>query len=358
MGVAVVAATYVACSPQVEVPPTATLSSFASASAPLSWDDGIALVTEGEACVIDSFDPRVLCMALDGSVSAFGRTGEGPGEFTRPIWLARVSAGRVGVYDSKLNRLTAFRPDGTMMSIQTMPSLFFPTSVRGSKLFGEGLLGRVPGAPVEEGAVPTRDLVLVELDSGSGDVVWHRRGLEEIAATECGRLSSGIPTPGGGYVLTACRRELVFLEDRDGVEATVVKAPTYVEELPNERDVEDHLEGLARMFGGSGGSADMDGPQAAAYRDKPKGWFIAGGKGFDGLGRLWVATRRDRDAFSYLDIWVGMDYAGTVRIRDRLVGFDILNTTLAVLVERRPGPDGISQRAIDWYDIGDIELGL
>ena len=78
---------------------------------------------------------------------------------------------------------------------------------------------------------------------------------------------------------------------------------------------------------------------------------------FDSLERLWVATTRDRDNFSYLDIWIGTEYAGTVRIRDRLMGYDILGSTLAALVERKPGPDGVALRAVDWYDIGDVEFG-
>ena len=49
--------------------------------------------------------------------------------------------------------------------------------------------------------------------------------------------------------------------------------------------------------------------------------------------------------------------AATVRIRDRLMGYELMGSTLVALVERRPGPDGIAQRAIDWYDIGALEIG-
>ena len=78
---------------------------------------------------------------------------------------------------------------------------------------------------------------------------------------------------------------------------------------------------------------------------------------FDNGGRLWIGTTRDRDAFSYLDVWVGTDYAGTVRIRDRLIGYDLMGSTLAALVDRAPGPEGVSARAIDWYDVDGIEFG-
>jgi len=52
------------------------------------------------------------------------------------------------------------------------------------------------------------------------------------------------------------------------------------------------------------------------------------------------------------------EYVGSVQIRDRILGYDLFGSTLAVLVEREPDIDGIAWRAVDWYDIGEIELGL
>ena len=80
----------------------------------------------------------------------------------------------------------------------------------------------------------------------------------------------------------------------------------------------------------------------------------------------WFTTHRngsglrppgDRDRFSYLDVYEGTEYMGTVRVRDRLVGYDILGGTLAVLVDRQPGVDGIARRAIDWYRIDEVTFG-
>ena len=53
-------------------------------------------------------------------------------------------------------------------------------------------------------------------------------------------------------------------------------------------------------------------------------------------------------------------YVGSVKVRDRLRGFDLLGSTLVVLVERQVGPDdadGIPDRALDWYEVGDLGLG-
>ncbi len=306
--------------------------------------------------MIDSYNFRVVCVTPDERIGEFGGKGDGPGEFTRPVWLGRVALDRVGVVDTRQNRLTVFKTDGELVSDLSLPSLFWPRSAGPTSLFGEGLLGVTPGTQPEEGTRPSAETVLVEVSLQSGEVLWHRRGLEEIATTECGKLGSGIPTPSGGYVLKACKRELVFLEDRDGMAAAVIQSPNYMVEFPNERDVEAYLEDMASMFGGSAPASAME-PHAAGYREEPKAWFLLDGLIFDDLGRLWVATHRDRDAFSYFDLWVGVEYAGTVQIRDRLIGYDILGSTLVALVERTPDRNGIAQRAIDWYDIGAVEAG-
>ncbi len=56
----------------------------------------------------------------------------------------------------------------------------------------------------------------------------------------------------------------------------------------------------------------------------------------------------------------GPEFAGSVRVRHRAVGFDVLGSTLAVLVDRPVGPrdpDGYPDRGIDWYDIGGLRFG-
>ena len=79
---------------------------------------------------------------------------------------------------------------------------------------------------------------------------------------------------------------------------------------------------------------------------------------YDDHGRLWVATERDRARYSYLDRYLGTEYIGSVRVRDRLLGYDVYGSTLATVVEREPDADGIGWREVDWYDIGRLRLGL
>jgi len=57
------------------------------------------------------------------------------------------------------------------------------------------------------------------------------------------------------------------------------------------------------------------------YRAQPKRAFV-GPKtlAFDGADRLWYATSRDSDDFSYLDVWVGTGYAGIAHLSMGVVG--------------------------------------
>lgn len=73
--------------------------------------------------------------------------------------------------------------------------------------------------------------------------------------------------------------------------------------------------------------------------------------------RLWVGTRRDHDRHSYLDVYADAAFKGSLRVRDRLIGFSLHRELLAVLVERvlaEGDADGIPDRAIDWYDVSEI----
>lgn len=156
------------------------------------------------------------------------------------------------------------------------------------------------------------------------------------------------PPPGA---VTACQRELVFLENRDAPAATLIQSPTYAEEFPNERDIAE-IEGNNRRY--------LLQRNVDVYRETPKRNHLRGvaSLAYDDHGRLWVATQRDRARFSYFDLYVRTEYVGSVRIKDRLQGYDLHGSTLAALVEREPGADGIGWRAVDWYDIGELDLGL
>ena len=344
---AVLAATTIGCVSETPGESLVVLVPVASSEAPLSYNFDIALADENTACVINSFEFQVHCADRTGKAAViFGGEGEGPGEFRRPSYLRRGPAGTLGVFDLGLERLTVFEPTGGHLSEATLPPGFRPVGPFGSSAFGSYFTFGPPA------------FVEAEVDVGTGEILWERRGVSGLVETECGEMSGGLPTPAGGWVFQVCKRELVFFADRDADNATVVYLPNYVAELPSERDVDAYLTGLARLSGNMSLPASAMEPYAAGYREDPRKWFQGSmSLAFDNGGRLWIGTTRDRDAFSYLDVWVGTDYAGTVRIRDRLIGYDLMGSTLAALVDRAPGPEGVSARAIDWYDIDGMEFG-
>ena len=336
----------------IAIPEPLALFPAASSPAPLSVSKSIALADEETACAVDSFEFRVVCARREGEeVVAFGREGDGPGEFRRLSLVARVSPGRLGVVDGTLNRLTIFDATGNRVSEVGFPSMYLADGIRQATLFG---------SEVDVAAYSPGDSILTliywELDINSGEVTWTRGDMNGIADTECGGLDNGVPRPAEGYVFRACRRELVFLDANDADAATVVTSPAYRDELPSERDVEDFAEGLRRLGGSMAMPRSAAAPYVETFREEPKRWFnVPRALVFDSRGRLWVATTLDRDTFSYFEIWIGTEYAGSVRVRDRAMGFDLFQNTLAVLVERQPGPDGVASRGIDWYDIGHLD---
>ena len=130
-------------------------------------------------------------------------------------------------------------------------------------------------------------------------------------------------------------------------------SPHSTKRLPSEREVSEHRDFVTGV-GRRGGMSDVDiEALVTEFSEQPREWILKPIPfGFDHLDRLWVATTRDRTAFSYFDIWTGTEYTGSVRIQGRLLSFDIMGTTLVALVEW-----SLTERAVDWYDLnsmGDI----
>ena len=337
------------CSPEqlseatVPLTPTASVPSDAFTS-------HIAAISDDIACVPDTLEFRVICYDRSGMVrGVWGREGEGPGEFKDFMQVRRWPQQRVAVFGIG-GRMTVFEPTGEIVAEMRIPGAIMVGGIDGTRVFG--LEARLGGG----------GLSLVELDAESGEVVWERSGYADIGAnTTCGRKDPGVPTPPGGWVFPACGNQLVFLADRDDQTATVTQAPNYVEELPNARDIQimrSNLESPALQ-----GSFMVPPPSQREryirdYAARPKEWFMGGhAMKFDRRNRLWIATRHDHSDYSYLDVWSGTDYQGSVRVRDRLIGFDILGSTLVAVVRRPLARDGIPREAIDWYDISEVEFG-
>ena len=324
---------------------------------PLSAKGSIALLSdETTACVFDSYEVRVRCVTRTGEVvGVFGREGEGPGEFDVLSRLVGGPDNSVGAVDMGLDRFSVFEPSGDLVTevmfpgaaVTLNPVQRFGTTVAGISIVTFDL------NVIQAGAGPGGMLALFEVNIASGDVV--RREVPPVdAEVECGMILYGFPNPEGGWVYVACEGHLVFV-GKDG-NVAVLQAPTYKGELPSERDVAAWREGRRMMEGLGVGS---DGEELERYRNTPKNYHIVfGEQKFDEQGRLWIATQRDHDEFSYLDVYLPAEaeFVGSVRVHDRVRGFDLLESTLVVVVERQlppDNPDGIAERAVDWYDMGE-----
>ncbi len=341
---------------QTEPEEALPLARFATSQVPLSEYGSLALANETTACVIESYDFRIYCTDDNGSVIGyFGREGEGPGEFQLPWPIIRGPNQTVGVVDVSVGRMTVFEPTGKIVSTVRLPSLFsadapFNMTVAGS------YSGYVSGVG--------QQYRQAELDVSSGEIIWERIYPDDVAAPGCAKSGNsegqgtGFPTPAAGMMFLSCRGQLVFFSDRDTDATTVVRTPTYVEVLPTQEEVNRFVAGLTAI----GGGLPIPESRVDRYRTTPKPWLLHYPFPiFDNNHSVWILTARDRNDFSYLDIFSGTEYAGTVRVRDRAMGFDVLGSTLAVLVDRPVGPgdlDGSPDRGIDWYDISGLEFGL
>lgn len=329
-----------------------------TATVPFSESNEVSLLAdEGTACVIDSYEVRVRCVDGEGAVvGVFGREGEGPGEFGEPSRLARGEGGTVGVHDWGLGRFTVFEPSGAYVSEVSTAGVSFFTPLRS---FGAVLSGVTANMMVVLGHDPSGSLMTrYDIDIASGEIVLEEASPPGPWDVECGEVPGGIPDRAGGWFFVACEGHLIFADDAG--EATVVLAPTYVAELPDERDVARREELIRSLQAGRPAIQPVAG-LLEDYRATPKNYFLSTGDQLvDAANRWWIATQRDTHEWSYLDVYENAEYVGSVKVRDRLRAFDLTGSTLVVLVDRRVGPDdtdGIPDRALDWYDIGDLPFG-
>lgn len=328
----------------------------------LSENDEVTLLAdERTACVVDSYESQVRCVDVDGTaVGVFGQPGEGPGEFGSLANLARGEEGMVGVFDSEQGRFTVFEPSGAYVSEVMVPaSPFEPFRSFGTVLSGVSLdiVAMMGGG--NSGSLMTR----FDVNVATGEVVREEASPYGPWDVACGEVTYGIPDRAVGWVFVACEGHLIFVGDTG--DATVLRAPTYLAELPDERDVARREEelmafntGLERL--GLSPSRPLA-ERLERYRTTPKRYSLGTRhQVFDGANRYWIATQRDTYEWSYLDVYEQAEYVGSVKVRDRLRGFDLLGSTLVVLVERPVGVDdanGISDRALDWYNVGGLGLG-
>ncbi|MDE2655623.1 MAG: hypothetical protein OXI71_17645 [Gemmatimonadota bacterium] len=318
--------------------------------------ENVALVDPETACTVDTYDVKIVCVERSGGlVATFGSQGEGPGEFLTPTSLVRGIDGTLGFLDR--NTFHVVTPLGVAVRETELPvSLFEPISP-----FGTTVRGTYPSSfNVASFGV---GLVAVEIDVETGEILREWRPASFALVDECGAPAFGFPVDGehphSSWVFLGCDGYLAFTHGSG--QTKVMKAPTYTGETPSERDVTSHRELLVelrrrveQMTGRPRAARDLD-ASVEEYAGRAKLYYLQRGQEtLDTEGRVWITTSRDRDKQSFLDVYRGEEFYGTVMVRDRMIDFDVDGSTLAVLVERGIGPgdpDGVADWAIDWYDI-------
>lgn len=339
---------FISCSSD-DPPQVAVLFPVDSSATPLSAQHSVALVDDHTACVIVSYESEVRCVDRTGElVGVFGGEGDGPGEFRFARAVLRGPRRTVAVIDPLASRISVFKPTGELVTEVAAPEMFEPMSPIGETVIG-----------TYEPNLLSKNKVLAEVDVAGGSVLWRRelRTPTDIGLPgNCG-LSWGAMSQEEVATFGACEKQLLFYSESGDGEVAVIEPGTYAGELPNQRDIDEHRQGARFLY------PDGVVPDAAVrqFANTPKPGRIAGrSMMYDAIGRLWVGTRRDRDRFSYFDLYLDTALVGSVQVRDRLLSFDILDGTLVTLVERaldEHDGDGIPDPGIDWYHIGDMQLG-
>jgi DNA-binding beta-propeller fold protein YncE len=78
--------------------------------------EGVAVDSEGNVYVTDTFNDRVQIFDADGAfISMFGKNGDGPADFERPKSIAVDGDGHIWVVDAAQNRVKVFNQQGRLL---------------------------------------------------------------------------------------------------------------------------------------------------------------------------------------------------------------------------------------------------
>ena len=322
----------------------------------------IALISPNLACAIDPNEVQVHCVGPDGSVTVFGRPGQGPGEFESPRYLARGDGGEaIVVYDAGLDRISVFSENGEFLSSAATRStepIFWIETLSDSTVLARAMRWM----PVE--VLPK---VLAELNIHSGALGWERHLLDDHAGDlECGtprpvyqsKLGGWVPVGDRDILFTACNGEFLlrFTEEVDQRPTFVLRAPTYQERFPSEESVQRTLEEQRRDAAAGRWSPGLG---AEELRRIPKLWYDA--RTIDGRRRVWfrsgagdgVAAPRETllDVYQVLD--ESVEFLVTVRLDGDVTSIAAVGDHLVALRDEHDSADG---RTLAWYEIGDLDL--
>ena len=187
----------------------------------------------------------------------------------------------------------------------------------------------------------------IEVNIASGEVVREQGSPPGPWDVECGEVHHGVLDRDDGWVFVACEGHLIFVDDTGG--ATVIRAPTFVPVFLEEWELSTWPWRLS----------EQEPELVEEILTTPRSYSQSRiAMLFDAANRFWIATWRDQSEWSYIDVYENAQYVGSLRVREQLTNFDLVGSTLVVLVERQfGGKHGRWENALHWYDIGETPFG-
>ena len=343
-----------------EAGPTRVVSLEAASVTPLPAGAGrIELISPDLACAIDRYMSEVHCVRPDGEATAFGRSGQGPGEFEYPSHLARGDGGEsIIVHDLPLKRISVFSASGEFLGSAATADITGIQTLSDSTVLAR-VMRSMPGETLPK--------VVAELNIHTGEFGWERYVLDDqVGDLACDtplgwdqtKLGYWIPVGDRDILFTACRGEFLlrFTEEADQRPTVVLRAPTYQERFPTEESVQRALETDRRNAAAGRWSPGLSAEQR---RSAPKFWYSA--RTMDGRRRVWFRSGAGDEGAepreTFLDVYQILDesveFLGTARLDG-----DVTNIAAAGdwLVALRNEHDSGDSRTLAWYEIGDLGL--
>lgn len=283
----------------------------------------LVVTADGEVFVLDRDAPVVRVFPRAGEASAFGRLGEGPGEFTLAAFAARLPDGGLEVIDTRARRMTRF--DAEHQFVATRPLQQFPFAAAYSSAASAWYLAIIDWS--------TFGSTVMRLPDGADGL--ERLGAGDFPLDAEGNLKDFFPLaarPGGGYAVGDGELEYrIRLYGPGGrVEGDIVREIARVRMTSAEIAAEEERRQAAAGRRAQMAAAEGGSPGALPEIDPLKRHFYVHALRFDGAGRLWVLTGRGDETTSVFDVFgSNQAYLGEVRIDGVVRRFDLAGQWLA-----------------------------